>query len=198
MLDYYYQDEAVEECFAYLEAKPENHPLIVAPTGSGKSHIIAKLCLRILEEESKVLVLSHVKEILLQDEEKLKDLLPKGMVGLYSAGAKRRERRRVTVAGIQSVYEKAYLFDSYEYVIVDEAHLIPPEGEGRYLTLLKQLEDVTLIGLTATPYRLGTGSSNRRPTYPSASPLRSNNLTWYRNINLLSIGYALRPHLRTA
>ena len=64
------------------------------------------------------------------------------------------------------------------------------------------------IGLAVTPqlsgsftphlnaYKLGTGSSSRRPTYPSASPHRSNNLTWYRNINLLSIGYAFRPHLR--
>ncbi len=65
------------------------------------------------------------------------------------------------------------------------------------------------IGLTITPqlsgsfnphlitYELGTGSSNRRPTYPPASLPRSINFTWYRNINLLSIGYALRPRLRT-
>ena len=65
-----------------------------------------------------------------------------------------------------------------------------------------------LMGLAITPqlsgsfnphliaYKLGTGSSNRRPTYPSVSPPRSINLAWYRNINLLSIGYALRPHLR--
>ena len=45
-------------------------------------------------------------------------------------------------------------------------------------------------------YKLGTGTTNGRPTYPSTSPLRSNNLTWYRNINLFSIGYAFRPHLR--
>ena len=33
-------------------------------------------------------------------------------------------------------------------------------------------------------------------TYPSASPLLSNNHRWYRNINLLSIAYAFRPRLR--
>ena len=66
----------------------------------------------------------------------------------------------------------------------------------------------TLNGLAITPqlswsfnpslnaYKFGTGTSNRRPTYPAVSPLRSNTLTWYRNINLLSIGYALRPRLR--
>ena len=44
--------------------------------------------------------------------------------------------------------------------------------------------------------RLGTGTTNGRLTYPSPSPLRSNNQTQYRNLNLLSIGYAFRPHLR--
>ena len=34
-------------------------------------------------------------------------------------------------------------------------------------------------------------------TYPSVSPLRSNDFRWYRNINLLSIAYAFRPRLRT-
>ena len=52
------------------------------------------------------------------------------------------------------------------------------------------------FNLRLNTYKLGTGTSNSRPTYPSVSPHRSNNLTWYRNINLLSIGYALRPHLR--
>ena len=63
-------------------------------------------------------------------------------------------------------------------------------------------------GLTITPqlsksfnpclntYKLGTSTTNGWPTYPSASSHCSNNLTWYRNINLLSIGYAFRPHLR--
>ena len=50
---------------------------------------------------------------------------------------------------------------------------------------------------TLITYRLGTGTSNRRPTYPSMSPLRSINLTQYWNINQFSIGYAFRPHLRT-
>ena len=45
-------------------------------------------------------------------------------------------------------------------------------------------------------YKLGTGTTNGRPTYPPASLLQSNNLTWYRTINLLSIGYAFRPRLR--
>ena len=45
-------------------------------------------------------------------------------------------------------------------------------------------------------YKLGTGTTNGRPTYPPASLPQSINLTWYRTINLLSIGYAFRPRLR--
>ena len=58
------------------------------------------------------------------------------------------------------------------------------------------LSSAGLLTPTLIAYKLGTGTTNRRPTYPPTSPLRSNNLTRYRNINLLSIGYALRPRLR--
>lgn len=157
-LDYYYQPEAVTATFDYLVVNPDNHPLVVAPTGSGKSHILAQMCQVILERGEKVLVVSHVKEILEQDEEKLVDLLGVHNVGVYSASLKRRERRDVTVAGIQSISKKAYLFEDFKYIIVDEAHLIPKSGKGRYLELFKAMYECTVIGLTATPYRLGTGS----------------------------------------
>jgi len=62
------------------------------------------------------------------------------------------------------------------------------------LAITPQLNRSFLPGLNA--YKLGTGTSNRRPTYPPVSPLRSSILTWYRTINLLSIGYAFRPRLR--
>ena len=41
-----------------------------------------------------------------------------------------------------------------------------------------------------------TRSSIRALSYPPASPLRSNEARWYRNVNLLSIAYAFRPRLR--
>ena len=62
------------------------------------------------------------------------------------------------------------------------------------LAITPQLNRSFNPGLSA--YKLGTGTSNRRPTYPPAFPPRSIKVTWYRTINLLSIGYALRPHLR--
>ena len=72
------------------------------------------------------------------------------------------------------------------------AQLLPPFTGSPSL-----LSSNGLLTPALNAYKLGTGTSNRRPTYPPASPLRSNELTWYRNINLLSIGYALQPRLRT-
>jgi hypothetical protein len=47
-----------------------------------------------------------------------------------------------------------------------------------------------------TPYLLGRTQPTVRFTYPSVSPLLSNDYRWYRNLNLLSIAYAFRPRLR--
>jgi DNA repair protein RadD len=65
------------------------------------------------------------------------------------------------VAGIQSVYKKACELGGFNLIIVDEAHLIPPEGEGMYRTFLADTKvinpEVRVIGLTATPFRLKSG-----------------------------------------
>lgn len=158
----WYQVEAITACMDYLTSTcGKKNPLIVCPTGSGKSIIIAKIAELIQnivdrEPDAVIMVLSHVKEIVEQDAEELTDLLGIEMVGVYSSGLKRKERRQVTVAGIQSVYKKAHLFKRATHIIVDEAHLIPPDGEGMYHTFIDAI-DAPVIGLTATPFRLGSG-----------------------------------------
>ena len=85
------------------------------------------------------------------------------LVGVYSAGLNSRDTREsVIVAGIQSVYSKACDLGRFDLVIVDECHLIAPDGEGMYRTFLKDMKvinpNVRLIGLTATPFRLKGGA----------------------------------------
>jgi DNA repair protein RadD len=67
----------------------------------------------------------------------------------------------IIVAGIQSVYNKACDLGSFDLILVDEAHLIAPDGEGMYRTFLNDMKvinpNVRVIGLTATPYRLKGG-----------------------------------------
>lgn len=159
-----YQERAVSMTYEWM-ASHQGNPCIVAPTGSGKSWIIAALCedvLRRWPETRRILVLSHVKELLQQDADKITKAWPEAPIGVYSAGLGSRQIERITVAGIQSVYKRAAELAPVDVVIVDEAHLINSRAVGIYRRLLDDLIDddghgPRVIGLTATPYRLGQG-----------------------------------------
>jgi DNA repair protein RadD len=158
MQDRWYQREAVDSTVALMEDKPFAHPLIVMPTGSGKSHT---LCLFIdshltKRPESRILVLSHTKEILEQDHAALESYFDTE-IGLYSAGLDSRTIKKITVAGIQSIYDKSKLFSKFDIIVIDECHLIPVKGEGMYRSFLLSIPNATYIGLTATHFRLGHG-----------------------------------------
>ena len=159
---FYYQEESLKAFFRFIGNKPNKgkNPLIVLPTGAGKSHVLALICKRTMEKwpNVKITILSHTKNILEQDYEKLVAYLDNpNIVGIFSAGLARREVRQITVAGIQSVYKTTSLFKKTNLVIVDEAHMIPPTGEGRYRTFFKNNQPQFILGLTATDYRLGHG-----------------------------------------
>jgi DNA repair protein RadD len=109
-----------------------------------------------------VVILAHVKELLQQAADKLARVCPEVRFGVYSAGLKRRDTDNpVIVAGIQSVYKRACELDAFDLAIVDEAHLIAPEGDGMYRQFLADARTVNpnlrIIGLTATPFRMKTG-----------------------------------------
>ena len=157
-----YQKRAIDMLYDWMGHNSGN-PCIVAPTGSGKSWIIAALCEDVLQQwpETRILVLSHVKELLQQDADKILTAWPQAPVGVYSAGLKRKDVDRITVAGVQSIYHHAEKLGRVDLVLVDEAHLINHDDSGMYRTLLDNLlaENPLLrvVGLTATPYRLGHG-----------------------------------------
>lgn len=159
----WYQQEAVDAFYRHLFSTRDN-PLIVLPTGSGKSVVIAEIC-RIAREKynGKSIVLAHRKELLEQNASKISALLPFGMrCGLFSAGLRSRDNESdVVCAGIQSVYEKAELFQDRRLILVDEAHLVPKDGEGMYRGFIDDMwsynSRIRLGGLTATPFRLDSG-----------------------------------------
>ncbi len=130
---------------------------------TGKSVVIAKIVQDAVENwNGRVLILAHVKELLEQNASKIKALCPKIPIGIYSAGLKSKDtQENVIVAGIQSVYNKACDLGSFDLILIDEAHLIAPDGDGMYRTFLKDMKiinpAVRLIGLTATPFRLKGG-----------------------------------------
>jgi DNA repair protein RadD len=159
-----YQREAVDGLYNYWAGKAGENPLIVAPTGSGKTAIIAQIVKDAMGfTGTRVLVVTHVKELLEQGADGLLKLYPEADFGLYSAGLKQKVLGRpITFAGIQSIWERAYdIVPAPDLVLIDEAHLLPKNTETRYNRFIADLKvcnpDVKVVGLTATPYRLDSG-----------------------------------------
>lgn len=157
----WYQQEAVEALGEHWRTRTDN-PCIVLPTGAGKSPLLGELCRLAAAKSKRVIVLAHVKELLEQNADKIRAMAPDVPIGVYSAGLGRKDAGYgVTVAGIQSVYRRADLFADVALVIVDEAHLITTKGDGMYRTFWRAIKEhnpsARIIGLTATPYRTGSG-----------------------------------------
>ena len=120
MIPRYYQTAANEAAWDFLNNKPGN-PLIVLPTGAGKSLVIAMLCQQAREFDARVVVLQHRKELIQQNAEKIQILIPEIKIGIYSAGLKSKQvQEDVVCAGIQSVYRKAYSLGRRELILIDE------------------------------------------------------------------------------
>jgi len=157
----WYQSEANQAAWQFI-SDGRGNPLIVLPTGAGKSIVIALLIRQAVEWGQRVLVVAHRKELLQQNADKIQRLT--GLkVGINSAGLNERDiDSTVICAGIQSVYRDAAEFGKRGLVVIDEAHLISDDGGSMYRQFLDGLQQhnrrLFCVGLTATPYRTGEGS----------------------------------------
>ena len=165
-----YQQKAIDDLYKWFEEGNEGNPCMVLPTGSGKSHIVAALCKDALQNwpETQVLMLTHVKELIEQNAEKMRLHWPGAPMGIYSSSMRSKELGQpITFAGIQSVHKRAKEIGHIDLVIIDECHLVSHKNEGGYRKLLGDLLEINpamrVIGLTATPYRLGHGLITDKP-----------------------------------
>jgi len=160
-----YQAQAIQAAYDHLRCRDDN-PCVVIPTAGGKTPIMATICRDAVQLwDGRVLILAHVKELLEQAVDKLHIAAPDlwHQIGVYSAGLRSRDTdKAILVAGIQSVYRKARELGRFDLILVDEAHMIPPAGDGMYQQFLNDTRavnpNVRLVGLTATPYRMATGT----------------------------------------
>jgi hypothetical protein len=75
--------------------------------------------------ETRILMLTHVKELIEQNAQKMLDHWPNAPLGIYSAGMRRRDiGEPITFAGIQSVRNKADQIGHVDLVLIDECHLV--------------------------------------------------------------------------
>ena len=144
-----YQQKASDAAIRFFkDTKSKKNAIMVLPTGSGKSLIIADIAARL---DGHVLVFQPSKEIL---EQNYKKLCSYGVLdcSVYSASMGKKEVSRITFATIGSVKNHPELFQHFQYIIIDECHLVNPK-EGMYRDFLSMLR-CKVLGLTATPYRL--------------------------------------------
>lgn len=157
-----YQREAVDACYQHWSNGTIQNPLIVAPTGAGKSAILGTMAAEVTQDpDSRVIVLTHRSELIEQDAKAIRTFTNEP-IGIYSAQLKRKDmKQRIVVAGINSVYKKATRFDPFDVVIIDECHLLSRNADSMYGRFLQEARlcnpRMKLVGLTATHYRLDSG-----------------------------------------
>jgi len=152
-----YQKQAVQNVITFFKVS-RSPAVIVLPTGAGKSLVIAELT-RVAQ--GRVLILAHVKELVEQNYEKYKSY---GLeAGIFSASLGKKETTQKAIFGsIQSIARADdHFFENFSLVIIDECHRVAEEGSTQYQEVIKKLQDknpkLCILGLTATPYRLGLG-----------------------------------------
>lgn len=160
-----YQNHAIDATFDYFASTDEpGNPLILMPTGSGKSLVVAGICYKVLEwdAEARILMLTHVKELVQQNYDKLKAMWPEAPVGIYCAGLNRKHHHfPITFGSIGSVVDVTEIFGHIDILLVDEAQMISPSESTMYQRcigkLAKKNPKLKVIGLTATGYRMKQG-----------------------------------------
>ncbi|MEZ8324358.1 DEAD/DEAH box helicase [Vibrio cyclitrophicus] len=152
-----YQADSVKSVIHYFR-KHQTPAVLVLPTGAGKSLVIAELA-RLAK--GRVLVLAHVKELVEQNHEKYEGYGLKGSI--FSAGLGRKETdQQVVFASVQSVVRNLDSFSNqFSLLVIDECHRVPDEKTSSYQKVITHLRannpGIKVLGLTATPYRLGMG-----------------------------------------
>ncbi len=159
-----YQEDALTAIWDYFVKGNTGNPLIAWPTGTGKSVLPAVFIERIMKiyPTQRFMLITHVKELIEQNVEVLQLVWPTAPVGIYSAGLKSRDIAfPIIYAGIQSAIKHPMVFGHRDIIFIDEAHLVNQDEASMYLTFLATMKlinpRVKIIGMTATPFRMGQG-----------------------------------------
>lgn len=161
-----FQDRVIGDVMEYVNSyKGERLAgIAVAPTGSGKSLMIAHVVYRMAMP---AIILQPSIELLEQNYEKFTD--HGGVATVYSASAKEKNPSSVMFATPGSVVGKGDLFRKMfkiKALIIDECHYKvktekdknDPDYLGMVLKFIEDLQPDIILGFTATPIRLHTSS----------------------------------------
>lgn len=165
MTPHYYQLEAKQSIFDYFNNGGKGNPLVCMPTASGKSIVIADFLREVFRQfpNQRVMMLTHVWKLILQNAEKMQKFWPTAPIGIHSAGLKQRDTMMpIIFGGVQSVAKNPEAFGHRDLLLIDEAHLLGHDEDTQYLSTIKALTKINpylkVIGFTATPYRMKMGT----------------------------------------
>lgn len=160
----HYQLKA-EQAFINWFAAGKNKPLIVLPTGTGKSVVAARICQRVLRNDpyARVLVAADRKELVQQNYNKMLSVWPDAPAGIVSSGLNRKDFcAQILFGGIQTMHKNATKIGRVDLMIVDEAQGIQPKGVGMWNNFAEDLKAINpnfcMGGMTATPFRTTAGT----------------------------------------
>lgn len=150
----YYQQDSSDIGVERLQRNDNKPSLLILATGAGKSIVIADIARKL---DDPVLVLQPSKELLEQNYAKFQSFDTGIDVGIYSASMGTKEIHHCTYATIGSIYRKPQLFKRFKHIIIDEADVVSPNSmDGMYRSFFNAIGCRSILGLTATPYRMHT------------------------------------------
>lgn len=123
-------------------------PLVVSPTGSGKTVMFAYIADGTSKKGNKVLILVHRQELVDQTAKTLGAFqVPHGII---AAGRTPDRTHRVQIASVQTVVRRLEFFKP-DLIIIDEAH---HGTAGSWRKVIDGNPQARILGVTATPERL--------------------------------------------
>ena len=143
-----YQTEALTQLEKQLK-RGKKAPLLVMPTGAGKTIVFVELSNKLIKEGKKVLILVHRRELVNQACAKL-DLVD-AKYGVIAPGYE-QTLDPLQVASVYTLSRRMHKIDYIPDVIIfDEAHHVAAKT---WLEVVNNYSNALRIGVTATPIRL--------------------------------------------
>lgn len=151
-----YQKEAVDAGIAHAKMSLESQ-VIVIPTGGGKSHVVAELATILCQlTKKKILCTAPSADLVIQNTKKYKATGHNASVFCASAGMKSL-KEDVIFGSPLSLLNSVDKLGVFGAIILDECDLISKTVRTLIENLKVKNPLIRIIGLTATPYRMGMG-----------------------------------------
>lgn len=143
-----YQSQAISDLrLAYRDGA--RAPLLVLPTGGGKTIVMAEILRSLADRGRSAMVLVHRRELIAQTSDKLTLAgVEHGIIAAGVAGA----NAPIQIASVQTLARRlAQISTSPDLVVIDEAH---HATAGSWQRVMDHWPDALRLGVTATPARL--------------------------------------------